>query len=79
MKGEKMNWLRAPDPKTEPDEEKYITADCGDEVYVGEYLYVIDGKTYCPNCAEEEINSIGFNELVERLGGEVKLIEDVGA
>lgn len=50
----------------------YIIADCGHEVYEGEYLYEWDGKRICPDCMEEEKNSLSLPQFCELLGGDWK-------
>jgi len=56
------------DTPAEP-RESYVVADCGHEVYLYEYLYQWDGKTYCPDCMRDEINDLPLNELLELMGG----------
>lgn len=53
----------------EPVEVGTIIADCGCEVYIHEYLFEWDGKTYCPDCMKDLINELPLNELVELAGG----------
>lgn len=34
----------------EPEEDGYIRADCGCEVYENEPVYIYEGQTYCEEC-----------------------------
>lgn len=47
----------------EPQEDFYLVADCGCEVYEGEKIYEWDGKRLCPDCFRDLINDLPLEEL----------------
>lgn len=59
--------IRIPEPRLEPPEERYITAECGHECYAGEKLYVWEGKNLCPDCFMDKVRELNIDELAELL------------
>jgi hypothetical protein len=43
------------EPPTEPPDEKYITANCGHEVWEHESTFNFNGKDICPDCFRDEV------------------------
>ena len=57
-----------PELPVDPPEEKYITADCGCEVYDGENIYTWECKRLCPDCMKQKIAEMRLEELAALLG-----------
>ena len=57
-----------PEPATDPPEEYYDVAGCEHEIYEGESLWEWDGKFLCPDCMEEVINDLTWEEIAAVYG-----------
>lgn len=68
--------VHTPEPPTEPNFiERYVVADCGHEVYEGEYLYERDdARTMCTECLEDFIDALTISEKAELIGCEASVI-----
>jgi hypothetical protein len=63
--------MRGPEPPVEPpDMGRYMTADCGHEVYNGEDLFEWEGATFCSDCIEDKLRDMTLLERAELLGCE---------
>ncbi len=51
--------------------ESVCCAECGAELYAGEYAYILDGEAYCEDCIHK--NAISYLELFADM--EVKELE----
>jgi hypothetical protein len=51
-----------------------VCGECGQEIYIGEYVYVMPGGNVCPDCAAEYIAGIPLAELADRLGFVCRLL-----
>lgn len=50
-------------------ETRYVYADCGHEVYDGEYLYEWDdSRTLCPECVELKFDELSIEEKTALMG-----------
>jgi hypothetical protein len=57
---------------TEESESRYVTADCGHEVYDGECMYEWeDMHTLCPECVEYKFNELSLEEKAALLDCEI--------
>lgn len=63
--------LTNPEP---PDDDVYITADCGCEIYKGWEIFEWEGRTYCAECFEDAIDELSLDELAEKLGATIRTI-----
>jgi hypothetical protein len=66
--------LTNPEP---PDDDFYIKADCGHEVYEGEYLVEDNntGKIQCEECFRDEIDALPLSELAERFNSTSRAVK----
>lgn len=71
-----------PEPPLEPpDDDVYITADCGHEVFEGENMYLLDDIRYkykrwvCPDCFKDELDRMSLEEFADILGVEYQPVE----
>ena len=72
---------------TEPPEDTPVYADCGHEIIGGVHFDVIwgtagggydfEGKTICPACARDKIDSMSLKELMWALGSKFITMEDI--
>ena len=61
--------MYTPEPPITPQEELYIYADCGHEVYEGESLFEWeDGMTLCPECMEDKLEALTLAEKAKLMG-----------
>ena len=65
-----------PEPSVDPpDNDKYITAGCGHEVYEGEEIFEWEnGITLCGDCLEERFLEMCLTERAELLGCEHRIV-----
>lgn len=66
-----MSILR-PELPVDPPEEKYITADCGCDVYDGERLFTLEGKKICPDCMKDMIHRMSLEKLAYLIGADIE-------
>ncbi|MDR0916622.1 MAG: hypothetical protein LBN02_05475 [Oscillospiraceae bacterium] len=58
-----------PEPPLEPPEPHYVVAQCGHEVYDGEYIFTLpSGETLCPDCFDEMANELCALEKARLMG-----------
>jgi hypothetical protein len=61
--------VEIPERAIEPPEARFVTADCGHEVYLGETLYEWSGgETLCPDCVEDRFAELSTDEKAALLG-----------
>lgn len=66
-----------PEPPLEPPEDdRYMIADCGHEVYEGEALVEDNdtGKTQCEECFRDEIDALSLSELADVFNATVRIV-----
>ena len=61
------------EPRLEPtDDELYIMASCGHEIYEGDKIYKINGLRLCECCFEDFLADMDLDEICEKMGGAVE-------
>jgi hypothetical protein len=56
-------------PVNPPDDGRYVTADCGHEVFEDEELFEWEnGRTLCPDCLEDKFKELSLVERADLMG-----------
>lgn len=67
--------MQDPEPRLNPPESDYITADCGCEVYEGEPVVTFNGKSMCEDCFWDLIKGMTVQEVATLLEWEYREVE----
>jgi hypothetical protein len=72
---EEKSMLMPEPPLSPPEDDRYLTAGCGHEVYDGEDLFEWEnGQTLCSDCLSDRFNDMSLVERAELLGCEHQTI-----
>ena len=60
----RMIWMPNREPPLDPPEPElaFFCEGCGNEIYVGDTYYRVDGKNYCEDCVSQEIAEYDDND-----------------
>lgn len=69
-----MYYNGIPEPPIEPPEDFFVEADCGHEVYDGDYLYEWEGRQLCGDCFREKVEEMTNQELALLLDTDYSMV-----